>query len=113
MAPAGKIAGEHRAADSAPCASARAKQAIIVVGNAYAQDIAVVCKHGWLSGKGDGGIAAVGGHIDKGHSSPNARRHWTKIEIYGPIGKGADRHASCVQPRHSNGEIAFKRLVEK
>src|SRR5437016_5920183 len=113
MASAGEIASQDRTADPAPAPAARTKQAIIVVGDADAQNISVVGKYRRLAGKSHRRIAAVGGHIHKGHAPSHSRSHWAKIEIYRPVGISADRYAGCVQAGHSNSEIAFEWLVEK
>src|SRR5260370_41066090 len=84
-APAWKIAGEHGAADSARASTAGTKKAVVVIGYADAQDVAIICKYGRLPGKCDGGIAAVGRNVNKRHTASDSRCHRTEIEIYRPI----------------------------
>src|SRR5437016_980345 len=113
MASTGKVASQDRAANPAPTSAARTKQTVVVVRDADPQNVAVIGKYRRLPRKCDRRIAAVGEHIHKRHASTYSGSHRAKIEVHRPVGKGADGDAPCVQAGHSNGEIAFERLVEK
>src|SRR5260370_31920880 len=97
MPPAGQIASEDGGTNPTPCGAGRTKEAIVVIGNADAQDVAVIGKHGGLAGKRYRGIASVGCYINKGHAASDSGSQWTKIEIHCPVAIAAHVNGSGVQ----------------
>src|SRR5580704_9386045 len=110
---AGKITGKNCAANSAPSPAGRAKQTIVIIGDAHTQNVGVVAKYRGLPRECNGGIAAGGSYIDERHSAPNPCRYPAKIEIHCPIRKGAYVHAGGIQAGDANSQITLERLLKK
>src|ERR1700727_2624180 len=109
----GKITSQNCTAYAAPRSSGRTKQAIVIVGNAHAKNIAVIAEDRRLAGKTHGGISAGRRDVNKWHSASDSCRHRAKIKIHGPIRVRTYVDAGGVQASHANRQVAFQGLLEE
>src|SRR2546430_1188988 len=106
MASTGEIAGQNKAANAAPTPAAGTKQAIVIVSNGNAQNVAIIRKDGRLASEGDCGVGSIGKRVDKWHTSAHARGDRTEVKVHRPVCLCTHGNGRCIESGYAQGEIA-------